>query len=70
MKELQPIKLPKHWRIQGILFHYFSDKRTLYLTVVDECLKHYYHSLTSSPMDLSEDLFQAIEQLSQKDGCI
>lgn len=51
---------------KGILFHYFSDKRTLYLTVVDECLKHYYHSLTSSPMDLSEDLFQAIEQLSQK----
>lgn len=51
---------------KGILFHYFSDKRTLYLTVVDECLKHYYHTLTSSPMDLSEDLFQAIEQLSQK----
>lgn len=51
---------------KGILFHYFSDKRTLYLTVVDESLKHYYHSLTSSPMDLSDDLFQAIEQLSQK----
>lgn len=51
---------------KGILFHYFGDKRNLYLTVVDECLKHYHHILTSPSMDLSEDLFEAIEQLSEQ----
>lgn len=50
---------------KGILFHYFSDKRSLYLTLVDECMSHYFHTLASSLPDLSEDLFEALDQLSK-----
>ncbi|OBY76306.1 hypothetical protein BBG47_27935 [Paenibacillus sp. KS1] len=50
---------------KGILFHYFSDKRTLYLTLVDECLNHYFHTMTSNLPDLSDDLLEALGQLSK-----
>lgn len=50
---------------KGILFHYFSDKRSLYLTLVDECMNHYYRTLNSNLTDLSDDLFEALEQLSK-----
>lgn len=50
---------------KGILFHYFLDKRSLYLTLVDECLNHYFHNVVSSLPDLSDDLFEALDQLSK-----
>lgn len=48
---------------KGILFHYFTDKRTLFLSLVDECLSRYYQLLTSSLSDVSDDLFDSLEQL-------
>lgn len=50
---------------KGILFHYFTDKRNLYLTVIDECMNYYFQALTSHLERLSNDLFEAIEQLSK-----
>ncbi|MBD8498305.1 TetR/AcrR family transcriptional regulator [Paenibacillus arenosi] len=49
---------------KGILFHYFSDKKTLYLTLVEECIERYYGAMTSNLSELPADLFAALEQLA------
>lgn len=49
---------------KGILFHYYTDKKTLYLSIVDDCIEHYYKKLVSQMNNVSDDLFEALQQLS------
>ncbi|WP_152523776.1 hypothetical protein [Paenibacillus alvei] len=37
----------------------------MYLTLVDECLNHYFQTVASSLPDLSDDLFEALDPLSK-----
>lgn len=53
---------------KGMLFHFFEDKRKLFLTLVDECLERYFSAMEAALPGLSTDLFEAIRQLSEAKG--
>jgi len=51
---------------KGILFHHFTDKKTLYLSVVDDCLDRYMQAAASDAEESSGDLFETIGRLSAR----
>lgn len=50
---------------KGILFHYFSSKKNLYVTVLDHCLNHLDSFMKEEQAKLPADLFKRIMLISK-----
>lgn len=50
---------------KGILFHYFSSKKNLYVTVLDHCLNHLGSFMKEEQAKLPSDLFKRIMHISK-----
>ncbi|USG66887.1 TetR/AcrR family transcriptional regulator [Brevibacillus ruminantium] len=49
---------------KGMLFHFFSNKKNLYLYIVDTCIDYFQRYLTDELQDDSSDLLQRVVDLS------
>ncbi|MDF2680898.1 MAG: TetR family transcriptional regulator [Brevibacillus sp.] len=50
---------------KGMLFHYFSNKKTLFLAVVDACIDSFFTYLHSHLSELSQDLLERLVQIQK-----